>query len=359
MSDGPGVVVAVAQAFKETLSASKVAAAYRAAAHAEGLAVTVFVGSDGGDDLLESLRPRVIRETSFQVAGPLGNPVSVPLCWLDHKTAVIESRLVCGLGLVPPETRHPSRTTTRGLGELILAAAEQGAESVYVGLGGSATMDGGMGMARAWGWVPRDDAGRVVEDGGGGLVRLGTVDPGRPPPVEIIGLVDVRSPLYGSDGAWVFAAQKGASPEDATLLDGGLRRLAAALGQAGMDWAREAGSGAAGGLGFGILAFGEGRLVPGARWVLDRLGFDEALGKAAIVIVGEGGFDATSTRGKLTGEVIRAAAGARVPVGLLAPTATDVPPGVLVESGGGHWDIAELERRARTLMQRMLRLPPA
>jgi glycerate kinase len=220
-------------------------------------------------------------------------------------------------------------------------------------------MDGGMGMARSWEWTPRDEAGDALGDGGGELERLATLDVGRHPPVEVVGLVDVRSPLYGIGGAWVFAAQKGAAPEAATALDGGLRRLAAAVGQQGMVWAQEAGAGAAGGLGFGILAFAGGRLTPGAPWVLNRLGFHEVLQRATVVIVGEGGFDATSTCGKLTGEVIRAAARAGIRTGLLAPTAVDVPPGVLVEGGGGQWDAAELQRRARTLIQRMLRLPPA
>jgi glycerate kinase len=359
MTDQPSPVVAVAQAFKETLGASDVAEAYRAAAREEGIEAVVLVGSDGGDDLLESLRPQVIRETSFPATGPLGNPVRAPVCWLDHESAVIESRLVCGLALVPQEHRDPSRTTTRGLGELILGAADAGARRLYVGLGGSATMDGGMGMARAWGWTPRDGAGDPLGDGGGELVRLAAVDVGRCPPVEVVGLADVRSPLCGDDGAWVFAGQKGASVEEAAALDRGLRRLAAVLGEAGAAWAEEPGAGAAGGLGFGILAFAGGRVTPGASWVLSRLGFEAALENASAVIVGEGGFDATSTRGKLTGEVIRAAARAGIPTGLLAPTAADVPPGVLVESGRGRWDAAELERRARTLMRRMLRLPPA
>lgn len=130
------------------------------------------------------------------------------------------------------------------------------------------------------------------------------------------------------------------------------------IGGRGLEWAERAGAGAAGGLGFGILAFGGGRLVPGAPWVLEGSGFTEALPEVRLVVTGEGGFDATSMRGKLAGEVISAAAAGK-PVGLLAPTATHVPEGVLVESGGGHWDAAELERRTRSVVQRLLRLPPA
>jgi glycerate kinase len=359
------LVLALAQAFKGTLSAAEVAAAYQAAARAEGVEAVVLIGSDGGDGLLEALGHRVNRETRHTVKDATGSPTLARAGWLDHKTVVIESRLVCGLALLSVKDRDPSRTSTRGLGELIQAVAEAGAELVYVGLGGSATMDGGLGMAQAWGWIPRDAAGRPLRHGGGGgggggwLRQLDALEPGRPPPVDLIGLVDVRSPLYGPEGAWVFAAQKGASPEDVAGLDAGVRRLAAVIGDSGLEWAERAGAGAAGGLGFGILAFGGGRLVPGAHWVLEGSGFAEALPEARLVVTGEGGFDATSMRGKLTGEVISAAAAAGKPVGLLAPTATDVPEGVLVESGGGHWDAAELERRARSVVQRLLRLPPA
>jgi len=354
--DNNHLVLALAQAFKGTLTATEVAAAYQAATRAEGVEAVVLLGSDGGDGLLEALSHRVNRETRHTVKDATGSPILARAGWLDHKTVVIESSLVCGLRLLSVKDRNPFRTSTRGLGELIQAVAEAGAELVYVGLGGSATMDGGLGMARAWGWSPRDAAGRPLRHGGGWLRQLDTLEPGRPPAVDLIGLVDVQSPLYGPEGAWVFAAQKGASSDDAAALDAGVRRLAAVIGDWGLEWAERAGAGAAGGLGFGILAFGGGRLAPGARWVLEGSGFAEALPEARLVVTGEGGFDATSMRGKLAGEVISAAAALGKPVGLLAPTAVDVPEGVLVESGGGHWDAAELERRARSVVQRLLRL---
>jgi glycerate kinase len=184
------------------------------------------------------------------------------------------------------------------------------------------------------------------------------LDAGAPPSLEVTGLVDVGNRLTGPDGARVYAAQKGASAEAAKRLDHGLHRLAQVLGDRGRDWAGREGSGAAGGLGFGILAFAGGRLERGAPWLLDRTGFDGLLDRADAVLTGEGGFDATSLAGKLTGEVIRRACDVGKPVGLLAPTAAGVPDGVVVESGGGRWDAAELTRRTTMLAQRLVRLPP-
>jgi glycerate kinase len=167
----------------------------------------------------------------------------------------------------------------------------------------------------------------------------------------------VRNPLTGEAGARVYAPQKGASPDEVERLARGLERLAAVALAQGEGAPPEApGSGAAGGLGFGLLLFGGGVLRPGAEWVLQAVGFAQALEQAALVVVGEGAFDSTSLEGKLTGEVMRRAATARVPVLLLAPRANSVPDGVLVESGGGAWSAADLERRAAEAVDRALRL---
>jgi glycerate kinase len=358
MTSGPQVLV-VASAFKESLGAPEVAAMCRQGVAAAGARAVVMLGSDGGDGLLDALETHVIRTTTHEVRGPLGKPAHPVVGWLDDATAVIESRLVCGLGLVPPARRDPERTSTEGLGELLALVAAEGGRQAYVGLGGSATMDGGMGMARAWGAVPRDAGGDPLAPGGGSLERLATLEPGTPPALEVTGLVDVRNRLWGPDGARVYASQKGATAESAGRLDRGLRRLAQVLGEPGRDWADREGAGAAGGLGFGILAFAGGRLERGAPWLLDRAGFDALLDGADAVLTGEGGFDATSLSGKLTGEVIRRARYAGKSVGLLAPSAAGVPEGVVVESGGGQWDAVELARRTTVLVRRLVRLPPA
>ncbi len=350
-------VVAVAQPFKETLGAQEVAAAMAEGVRAAGAEPLVLVASDGGDGLLDALAPALARRVDYAAVDPRGRPIRADVGWLDRRSAVIESRLVIGLGLLDPAERNPSHTTTRGVGDLVRVAAADGADTVYVGLGGSATMDGGVGMARAWGWRARDADGAELPEGGGALERLARLEPGRAPPVSLIGLSDVRNRLVGPRGARVFAPQKGATRAMTAQLDRGLRRLARVAGAAGPgDLAAQPGAGAAGGLGFGILYFAAGRLVPGAPWVLDRIGFDEGLVGARLVMVGEGAFDRTSLEGKLSGEVLQRAARAGVPALLVAPRVGDLPAGVLVESGNGQWSAAELGARCCRAVGRALRL---
>jgi glycerate kinase len=345
--------IVVAQAFKETLSPSEVAAAVAAGAREAGVEPEVMIASDGGDGLLAALEPRSTGRTRHRVTGPLGEPVEVEALWLGGDTGLIESRLVCGLSLVPEGKRNPRYTTTRGVGELAIQLAELGARRVIVGLGGSATMDGGMGMARAFGWVPRGRSGAVLPDCGGALAELEELEPGTAPPVSVVGLADVSNPLLGSEGAAVYARQKGASPQDQARLMLGLERLVRVLGA--RELAERPGAGAAGGLGFGVMFFAGGEVVSGAGWVLDLLGFDRKLEGASLAVVGEGAFDRTSLWGKLTGEVIRRAQRAGVPVVVLAPRAECVPEGVVVESGGGIWDSERLSRRAAAGIVRALR----
>lgn len=348
-------VLVVAQAFKETLSASEVASAIAAGVEDAGAEPEVVLGSDGGDGLLEAVATRLVKKTTHVVTGPLGEPVEAVAGWLAEDEAIVESRLVCGLSLVPPDRRNPRLTTSRGVGELILELAGLGARRVLAGLGGSATMDGGLGMARAFGWVPRGPSGTVLPDCGDSLAELEAIEGGKRPPVSLIGLADVHNRLLGPDGAAVYAPQKGASPEDTARLLAGLERLVGLLADRGSwELAERPGAGAAGGLGFGILFFGAGELEPGARWVLDRAGFDQQLEGAAMVVVAEGTFDPTSLCGKLTGEVIRRAKQAGVPVTLLAPRVESPPQGVTVESGGGRWSSEELRQRAAGAVRRQL-----
>jgi len=234
------------------------------------------------------------------------------------------------------------------------AVADAGAQAVLVGLGGSATMDGGMGMARAWGAVPSGPDGTELDEGGGALHRLAQLTPGTRPAVEVVGLCDVANPLLGPRGARVFARQKGASPDGEDLLHLGLERLVAIAG--GADLAEEPGSGAAGGLGFGLRRFAGATLAPGAPWVLDRLGFADALRGAAVVVTGEGAFDRTSLEGKLSGVVLARGEAAGVARVLVAPSAEQVPAGTVVECGGDRWDLKELEDRTYRAVGHTLRL---
>jgi glycerate kinase len=350
------VVVVVAQAFKGTLGLGEVSAALAAGVAAVGAVPRVVRGSDGGDGLLDALDPR---RSGHQVTGPRGQPVTAQLGWLADRTAVVESRLACGLALLPPDRRDPLATTTRGVGELVSQAVGEGADRVYVGLGGSATMDGGLGMARAWGWRALDQAGGDLAEGGGALSSLDRLVAGAlPAHVRLTALADVRNRLLGPDGAAVYAAQKGADPPAVERLARGLARLV----QAATPWngpalADREGAGAAGGLGFGLLCFGRADLVPGAAWVLERNRFPAALDGADLVIVAEGAFDATSLAGKLAGEVIGQAREAGVPVGVVTPVASISPAGVLVTAAPGHWSAADLARHTERAVRQALTLP--
>jgi glycerate kinase len=350
-------VVAVGQAFKGSLSAAEVARGLAAGAQAAGVAVDVVVGSDGGDGLLDAVAPA--RRSLHQVSGPLGAPVEAAVGWLDAETAVIESRLACGVALLPFPRRNPERTTTRGVGELLLAVAAAGARRAIVGLGGSATMDGGLGAARVWGWRARDRSGRPIPDVGGALRVLETLEAADPLPLEVVALADVSNRLLGPDGAAVYARQKGArGPATARLMEGLERLVRCAAPWDGPVLAERPGAGAAGGLGFGLLCFADARLAPGAAWVLDRAGFDAALREADLVVVAEATFDATSFAGKLTGEVLARARAANVPATVITPRARAHPDGLTVVTQPGRWTPGDLAAVAERAVRQSLRLPP-
>lgn len=348
----------MAQAFKESIGAGEFGRWVAEGVTRAGLEPEVVVASDGGDGLLEALAPEVMRWSDHQVSDPLQRPVTVRAAWLDGKSAVVETRLVCGLSLLAPEERDPLRTTTRGVGELLDQVVRDGAESVIVGLGGSATVDGGVGMARAWGWVPYDESGVPLPEGGGALERVSRISRGSSPRAQVTALCDVRNPLLGHSGAArVFAPQKGASPADVETIERGLEKLISVTEAEGARaLAARPGAGAAGGLGFAVSFFARGELVEGAPWVLDRVGLEDRLEGAALVIIGEGAFDRTSLEGKLCGDVIRRAERAGLPVLLLAPRAEGVPRGVAVETGGGWWTPQDLARHAERGVDRALRL---
>lgn len=332
------VLVAPA-AFKGTMGPRQVAEALargarRALPHAIVLTCPL---SDGGDGLLEAvLEPSALRE-SVPVTGPLGVPVVAELGWIDPETAIFESASACGLALLSPDRRNPLEATSRGVGELLVEVSDRGAKSVIVGLGGSASVDGGVGAARGLGWTFSDVNGVDLPEGGGGLSALADWTPGWGLPVRIVALTDVRSPLVGPDGAApVFAPQKGATQAQVRQLAAGLDRLAAAWsGHGRPELATMPGGGAAGGLGAGLVFFAKADLVPGAPWVLDRVGFDAALAKADFVITGEGSFDRTSRLGKATGEVLRHAQDARKPMAIVAGRISETP-GVPALSGDGR-----------------------
>src|SRR5213082_2432568 len=303
------VILVAPAAFKGSLGPRQVAEAISIGARRAlpGATVLQCPISDGGDGLLDAVLPPGSLREHLKVTGPLGDPVSGELGWVDPETAMFESATACGIALLQPDQLDPLRATTRGVGELIWEAVERGAKTVVVGLGGTATVDGGTGAARGLGWAFLDAAGASLPEGGGSLAQLAEFDGGWSLAARVIALADVTTPLVGSKGvAPVFGPQKGAGPEGVKLLSRGLERLAELMARHGRgDLATLPGGGAAGGPGAGLVCFAKDELAGGAEWVLARVGFDAALAKAQLVITGEGTFDKTSLVGKAPGEVVR------------------------------------------------------
>lgn len=262
--------------------------------------------ADGGEGTVEALvlatRGRFLRR---KVTGPMGEPVEAAFGVLgDDVTGVIESAAAAGLSLVPAEQRDPLRATTYGVGELILAALDAGCTKLIVGLGGSATNDGGAGMAQALGARLLAADGREVGRGGRALSDLDRIDVSRMDPrvgrAAISAASDVTNPLCGAEGASaVYGPQKGATPEMAAELDQALAHYAAIIERDLKVEVRDlAGAGAAGGLGAGLVAFCEAEIHSGAALVLESLRFEEYLEAADLVMTGEGRIDQQIRFGK-------------------------------------------------------------
>ena len=237
----------------------------------------------------------------------------------DGRTAAIEMAAASGLPLVPSEQRNPMLTTTFGTGELIRAALDAGARRLLIGIGGSATVDGGVGATAALGWRFLASDGTPVPLGGGGLGRICEIVPpncGVEIPVDV--LCDVDNPLCGPQGAArVYGPQKGATPEMVENLDSGLSHLAVlTASQLGVHIRDLPGAGAAGGLAAGAVAFMDARLVSGIETVMTRAHLRSDVADADWVLTGEGRFDSQSMRGKVVSGVARVAreGGARVAV---------------------------------------------
>ncbi|NLV46768.1 MAG: glycerate kinase [Candidatus Hydrogenedentes bacterium] len=268
--------------------------------------------ADGGEGLMRVLLHALGGETSAQtVTGPMGISVEASLGLLDNgRTAAIEMAAAAGLHLVPAAERDPLTATTRGVGELIRHALDLGVQRVIVGLGGSATNDGGAGMAQALGASLRDAAGNELPPGGAALARLKTVDLShldkRLAAVEIIGACDVENTLCGACGASaVYGPQKGATPENVALLDSALRHYGGIVTkETGLDLFSLLGGGAAGGLGAGLAAFTGARLRSGVSLVFDAYGdMDRQAQDADAFFSGEGSVDGQTLHGKVVAGV--------------------------------------------------------
>jgi len=287
--------------------------------------------ADGGEGTVQSLVDATGGEiVGVTVTGPLGEPVEAFFGILgDGKTAVIEMASASGLVLVPPEKRNPMITTTRGTGELLLAAAARGCSKAIVGIGGSATNDGGAGLAQAVGIRLLDADGQELPPGGAALARLHAVDiSGLNPDVanmEIVVASDVTNPLCGPNGASaVYGPQKGATPQMVVELDAALEHYADVIHrQLGKDVRDLPGAGAAGGLGAGLLAFLPARMQRGVDIVLDVVELDKHVRTVDLVITGEGGIDSQTAFGKAPAGVAEVAVKYKKPVIALAGSVAD------------------------------------
>lgn len=278
--------------------------------------------ADGGEGTLEVLvRATRGRVVVVEATGPLGEKLRAPLGITgDGRTAVVEMAAASGLELVPPGSRDPGVTTTRGTGDLIRGALDLGLRRIIVGIGGSGTNDGGAGMAAALGARFLDGEGRELPPGGRGLLGLARIDLSSMDPrvreTEIVVASDVDNPLLGPRGAArVYAPQKGAGPEDVEVLEKGLARLVEVASSCVAPGLEDMpGAGAAGGLGFGLAAFLGARVRPGIEVVMEALGFEGLLRSCDLVVTGEGRLDDQTAHGKTVCGVARKARERRIPV---------------------------------------------
>jgi glycerate kinase len=289
--------------------------------------------ADGGEGTVSAMVAATGGKlVAMNVTGPLGEPVTA--CYGltgDGKTAVVEMAAASGLALVAPGQRNPLMTTTYGTGELIKAALNAGVRHLIIGIGGSATNDGGTGMLQALGVQLLDQAGREIRFGGGTLASLDRIDISCMDPrlnaCRIEAACDVDIPLTGPHGASaVFGPQKGATPKMVALLDAGLARFAGLINRdLGVQVDSVPGAGAAGGMGAALLAFFGAQLRPGIDIVVEAVGLEACVRNADLVITGEGRIDSQTIYGKTPIGVARVAKRFGKPVigiaGCLAPDA--------------------------------------
>jgi len=297
-------VVVAPTAFKGTLTPNEAASAIGRGlrqAHPEAELVALPI-SDGGDGFLECLSGPVAGERrSVVVRGPVHAPLAAPYALSSTGVGVVEAALAIGLARLRPGELDPLGATSGGLGELLAEVRQAGATEILVGLGGSASTDGGTGLA---GYRFLDAAGVDLPEGGGYLHRLARIDArGFDPgwlmlPVRVA--CDVDNPLLGPSGtARTYGPQKGASPAQVELLEAGMQRLAEVVeSDLGVDCSALAHAGSAGGLGAGLAAFLGAELAAGATFVLDRVGLADALTGAVALVTGEGRLDGQSLHGK-------------------------------------------------------------
>lgn len=305
--------------------------------HAEIVKIPIADGGEGTVQCLVSATGGKIFHK--EVTGPLGSKVLAYYGVLgDGKTGVIEMAAASGLPLVPENKRNPLITTTYGTGELIKATLDRGCSKLIIGIGGSATNDGGAGMLQALGVRLLDEEGKDIGFGGRELKRIAKIDISqmdeRLRHVEILVASDVKNPLCGPNGAsYVYGPQKGATPEMVKELDEALAHFAEIIKRdLGKDVKDMPGAGAAGGLGAGLIAFLHARLKPGIELIMETLKFEEAVVNADLVITGEGKIDTQTVYGKVPVGIANVAKKYNVPV-LAIGAIVEGDPGIFKSHG--------------------------
>lgn len=331
-------VLVACDSFKDALPAAAVCEAIgRGLQEAlPAAAVSLLPLADGGEGTTEVLAAHAKATWArAQVSGPLGRPVQAAYARsADRQTAFLEMAAASGLQLLKPEERNPLLTSTFGTGQIIQQVLQAGAKKIVLGLGGSATNDGGIGMAAALGYRFLDASGHEVPPNGGNLIRIQEIDSSGVPAslhnAAFTALCDVDNPLTGPRGATqVYGPQKGASPVQIALLEDGMANLAAILRQTfGKDVSHLPGSGAAGGMGAAFMAFLNGELKPGIQAIMELTGFEQQLKSVDLLITGEGKIDEQTLQGKLISGLCGKAQAAGVPViavcGALLATAKSI-----------------------------------
>jgi glycerate kinase len=316
--------------------------------------------ADGGDGTLDVLLRALGGErVSVEASDSMDRPVVADVGKLGDGRILVESASFVGIAGLSFEGRDPLRTTSHGLGLALAKVLSWGPSEVLVGLGGSATVDGGLGCARALGYRLLGDGDEELSGTGADLPRLRRIErPSREPrrgSTRLGLLCDVRSPLTGPTGAAVrFAPQKGASPEQVSVLEEGLANLARILERdLGSRVEDLPGSGAAGGLGAGLAAFAGGELLEGAPEIARLTGLSRDIGNADLILTGEGRFDSGSRGGKVVSSVVSAASGRNVRIIVVCGDwdGSPVPDGVQVVSHGGFMKVEDLRNTGKCLAQ--------
>lgn len=352
----------IPDSFKGTMSSSAICAIMKRAIerHYPDAHILSIPVADGGEGSVDSFLTAMGGErVVVEVTGPYFEKMEGFYGIVDQDVAVIEMAACAGLPLVGDE-KHPDKTTTYGVGELIAHAARRGCRKIIVGLGGSATNDGGTGAAAAVGVKFLDKTGRSFIPTGGTLADIASIDTScarkELAGIEILAMCDIDNPLFGKTGAaYIFGPQKGADVAMVEFLDSQLRALSNTITESlGIDVSSIPGSGAAGGMGAGMLAFFGAELRMGIEVVLDTVGFDTLLHDADMVFTGEGKIDTQSLRGKVVIGIARRTKRANVP---LVAVVGDIGDDVQGAYDEGVSAIFSINRVAKEFKQVIARAP--